>query len=415
VLVLKKLFSAFLFAIIFGGVIFVSTVDATTKIQGIIVSDTIWAKAKSPYNLTGNLAIEKGVTLTIEPGVTVNLNEYNIRVNGTLTAKGTSLNKIYFNGEADSYIRFTASSTGWNSQTGTGCMIENAVINTRIYASSASILLNNNTIARSIIIGGSSIVSKNTVAIDNPYSDRYGRPADPFEVAIAAQGTAFIVDNHVSGGFTKTAISISGSPTIMRNKISNAYGYGGHPGYGQSGIIISGEGNPIIKQNTITRSANGIHISGSPNPTILYNNIESITSFNLYMGSRTVNIDASNNWWGTTDTEEIERKIWDSDDDFNLGRVNYTPFLTKPDPHAMPDPNAPIPTPNTSPSPSSPTPSNAPSDSQNTITHDQTGSQAISQFGLGWTEVGLFTVAGVIIALLIVNIIYLKRRRTASG
>ncbi len=44
---------------------------------------------------------------------------------------------------------------------------------------------------------------------------------------------------------------------------------------------------------------------------------------------------------------------------------------------------------------------------------DQTGTQVtVSQSGVGWTEVGLFTVAGIIIALLIVNVVYMKRRRT---
>lgn len=40
--------------------------------------------------------------------------------------------------------------------------------------------------------------------------------------------------------------------------------------------------------------------------------------------------------------------------------------------------------------------------------------QSNTQSGLGWVEVGLFAVAGIIIALLIVNIVYMKRRRMAS-
>jgi hypothetical protein len=51
------------------------------------------------------VAVNNGVTLTIEPGVTVNLNSFYIRVNGTLTARGTDNDKISFNG---GYIVFTS-------------------------------------------------------------------------------------------------------------------------------------------------------------------------------------------------------------------------------------------------------------------------------------------------------------------
>ena len=42
------------------------------------------------------------------------------------------------------------------------------------------------------------------------------------------------------------------------------------------------------------------------------------------------NIDATNNWWGTTDTGEIDAGIHDAKDDSNLGLVTYQPFLTQP-------------------------------------------------------------------------------------
>ena len=95
---------------------------------------------------------------------------------------------------------------------------------------------------------------------------------------------------------------------------------------GQAGIMVSGDASPIILQNTITECANGIYVSGSPTPTIVNNNIESITSFNLYMASR-INVDVANNWWGTTDTAVIDQKIWDFNDDFNLGKVELCSIL----------------------------------------------------------------------------------------
>ena len=67
---------------------------------------------------------------------------------------------------------------------------------------------------------------------------------------------------------------------------------------------------------------------------------------------------------GTTDTAVIDQKIWDYEDDFDLGKVNYAPFLTEANPEAKPDPNAPIPTPAPEQTPTpelTPTPSQEPS------------------------------------------------------
>jgi parallel beta-helix repeat protein len=347
-------------------------VKADTNVSGIINTDTTWTKANSPYNLTGNIAIDEGMTLIIEPGVTVNLNSYYIRVNGTLTARGSSTDKIYFDGGS---VEFTSSSTGWNEQTGTGSVIENAIINATLQLGNTSPMINKNTIMKSIYVGGGSpIISKNTIAIVTP-SDWLGRPSYlSIAIGIGNENTALIIDNTISGHLDNTAISISGgSPTIQRNQISNSYGYGGDSGYWQSGISISGNSSPIIKQNTITKNAVGISFEGSPTPTINNNNIEENSNYNLRMKpSVQVDINAANNWWGTTETATIDQKIYDYNDDFNLGKVNYTPFLTEPNSQAVPNPNAPTPTlapttpPTSSPS-KSPTPSQEPQQPDLTI------------------------------------------------
>jgi parallel beta-helix repeat protein len=349
-----------LFSLMFVGNMTVGTVQGYEAVSGIITSDTIWTKANSPYNLTGNVVIDEGVTLTIAPGVTVNLNGYYIRVNGTLTAKGTSLDNILFN---DGSIKFTPSSSSWNEQTGTGSIIEKSIINSLLATGGGSPTIINNEITESITVGGSSpVISKNAIDITGSawLSSTIG-------IWIVEENSAYISDNTISGSFDTAAIQINGgSPTIERNLISNNYGYGSSENYHQTGILISNNAKPIIKQNTITNNAVGISIEGSPTPTISNNNIEENSNYNLRMklGAQ-VDIAADNNWWGTTDTAEIDQKIYDSNDDFELGEVDYTPFLTAANSAAMPDPNAPTPTlvptspPTESPS-TSPTPSQEP-------------------------------------------------------
>jgi parallel beta-helix repeat protein len=350
-----------------AGTLQLGTAQVATEVTGIITSDTMWTKENSPYNLTGNMAIDKGVTLTIEPGVTVNLNGYYIRVNGTLTARGTSTDNIYLNAAADGYIEFTASSAGWNSQTSTGSIIENAVVNSLLATGGGSPTIINNKITESITLGGNSpIISKNTIDVTGSewLSTTIG-------VWIVEENSAYISDNTISGSFDTTAIQIDGgSPTIERNRISNNYGYGSSEDYHQVGILISSNASPIIKQNTITKNAVGVSLDGSPMPTIINNNIEENSNYNLRMKPGVqVNIASAYNWWGTTDTATIDQKIYDYNDDFDLSKVNYTPFLTEPNPQAMPDPNAPTPTLTPTPPPTdspstSPTPSQEPQQTQ---------------------------------------------------
>ena len=61
------------FAVIAIGIAGV-TASGPTYVSGIILSDTTWTVADSPYIVTGNILVKNGVTLTIEPDVAVKFN-----------------------------------------------------------------------------------------------------------------------------------------------------------------------------------------------------------------------------------------------------------------------------------------------------------------------------------------------------
>ncbi len=319
-----------------------------TQFSGIISQDTIWTKANSPYNLAGDIQVATGVTLTIEAGTTINLNSYNIEVDGTFYARGTSVNQIAFNGNpqfsyAADKITFTKTSTDWNEQKSSGCIIENAVLNQTHIEINNSMKLNNATVTfpdsssglRTIYIPvGSPTISNNTIL---PGGNQ----------ALFSGGSAMIVNNTIIGGFN-FGIELegvfnfglnTGTVTVSNNNITDVYGVNIAIDNGCSGTIIiernfvegviyvglQSGGNPpfqaIIQNNTILT---GMYLQS--NATIIYNNIlHNNTSYSIYNKDGRVN--ASYNWWGTIDPNAIEQSIIN---EYTVSNVNYTPFLTSP-------------------------------------------------------------------------------------
>jgi parallel beta-helix repeat protein len=339
-------------AILISGLVLASamhfgTVQAATEVRGIISSDTTWTKSNSPYILTGPVGIPEGVTLTIEPGVTVYLNDAYLIVNGTLSARGTTASKISLivNGTSLGFlygyipaIQFRSTSTSWNEQTNTGSIIENAIVSSTQESHTISIIntspkINNNVLIntggqRGIWIEGAAapIISNNNIT--------------SIFAGITISGLLFsnisenpqISGNIISG--CEVGIEVySGSPIIEHNLIMNN---NGNKINGNGGIRVDYVGTtPIIRNNTIVKNSVGINVLDSASPTIEFNNIydNKEHSIYLYSGSGS-NVNATYNWWGTTDASEINQTIYDFKVDFNLGTVTFVPFLTALNPEA---------------------------------------------------------------------------------
>lgn len=133
----------------------------------------------------------------------------------------------------------------------------------------------------------------------------------------------------------------SASPTIRYNILG--------PNPAHAGIVIAG-GNPIIEHNHFVETgAMIIILEGTENPIIMYNTFEKegalmlgcasgkIENNNIYCTILSPNncpvesLDLSNNYWGTTDKELLYKRLVEPDDpDMKSGRkIIYEPYLTE--------------------------------------------------------------------------------------
>jgi len=204
---MKRLSKALLVVLLLCALLSISAkiVDAT-DITGTVSSSVTWTKNGSPYRLTGNLTVASGATLTVEPGVTIQIpSNCILQVNGTLVARGTSSEKIRFNGGDVSL-----------SEGSSSCIIENTIFD-----------------CTNLIVASSAKIKDNTLI---------GRASsESFEAVLITGGAPIISNNLIYGADSQRGMRITGgSPSITQNGIM--------------GMIISEGSNMdavVISHNTI--------------------------------------------------------------------------------------------------------------------------------------------------------------------
>jgi hypothetical protein len=233
--------------------------QASTPVIGILNSDTTWTKANSPYTLTGPTAVNKGVTLTIEPGVTVNLNGYYIQVNGTLTASGTSKNKIEFK---SGNILFTSISNGWNSQTTSGSILEYCVLDNTTLTSTPALKLDNDQATSQVSVGDNSLISNNKLTNGLSVGDFSSVDGNILFKQVTVGNNSQVTHNTVSGGEVTTGSSCTvsyntlGKPSAEVSSSLNAVSVGASTVISNNQITGAVSGMPSeISYNTITGGA----------------------------------------------------------------------------------------------------------------------------------------------------------------
>lgn len=335
---LKKALIAYLFSVIVLGFVIteihskvtsvITLGDASTTVGGVISEDATWTFENSPYLLVDDVIVAQGVTLTIEPGVIINLDFWSLRVDGTLCAIGNETKRIRI------YTRerplTSCTSRIYFSESSINCVIKYAEVD--IYGGGGygirggSPTISNNVMRFSGcdagIVATGGIVSNNTIIV-NAYR------------GIVACGSASILYNIIAGGsYADVAIGAGGlkddfpgshNPIIVGNLITNF-----RSDIGRAAITFYG-GKPYIANNTILKSFRAVSfpsfsdLSEIDQVRIIFNNVYG----NVEVGKSDprITINLTHNWWGTTNTSIIDTRIWDQKDDRSLCLINYTPFL----------------------------------------------------------------------------------------
>jgi hypothetical protein len=280
----------------------VASGDIGSQVGGTITSDTTWTAANSPYIVTSTIIIPENVILTLEPGVTVTAQPSigkMFLINGFIQAHGNATDKIVFDGKGDSTIFETNHPINTGSADLDYCIIKNGqnafwFDNTGFFNltnSELSNLSNESKLwypAQDVYIEFNTFTNTSGIEIGtDDYSTPLGTVYIKYNLFNDNQG--YIINNFASYGLSKTYVN------------HNSFA-------GTSGEIL------IVEEN-----------------------------------STTADMDASQNYWGTSDTLIIDSMIHDNNDNESCNSfINYLPILDAPD---LEVPIAPTPTPTPEPLP----------------------------------------------------------------
>jgi len=333
--------------------------DATlTVMSGTTV---LISAGRDDQNRGSAMNVSESDKKTLGPLWTEEYAKSHIEINGRIVAIGTP----------DAMIVFTSDSTNpsfadWSGiELRPGSRMEYCIVE---YAGRAGVgiwsnipkddsVLISNSIVRHILMGGISLGGTTCArVISNEVSDcgSEGIAVDPgggapyigyntvkhSTVGIATlPGSFAVIENNTLIDNTQGILSRA-KDTIKHNHISSPtrqiheQSYMGHtfpyvvapPVIEFIGIVVAEHCSATIELNNIVSNDVGILIGpgGNPPQTLKNNNVYD-NDVNI-SNHTALDVDARQNWWGTIDTEVIEEKIWDSNDDMGIGKVSYQPI-----------------------------------------------------------------------------------------
>ncbi|MEO9869178.1 right-handed parallel beta-helix repeat-containing protein [Ekhidna sp.] len=217
-----------------------------TPVSGTLSVNTTWSLVNSPYELTGDVTVSTGITLTIEPGTEIHFSSGDdLFVNGTLIAEGTATDSIRFIGEI-------SDDGGIDLLQGSGASTFSYIsafefgdnISTRGYAihvrtaSNVQITHSRFDESRGVVkVYDGATPTLDQLTITNAFTAIYVENGHP------------IISNSIIDGTDRTGIYLLDTATVQNNVISN-----NGDNLNWAGIHIDAAIVPIIENNTFSGS-----------------------------------------------------------------------------------------------------------------------------------------------------------------
>ena len=365
--------------ILFAGVLLsLSTFNAQTNVSGGIYQNTTWTLANSPYQVNGSIVVFPGNTLTVEPGVTILINNANaqniyIETRGTLNLVGTDQLPITVRTTTDTtnigWQGFICTSSQGGSLTADRFRISNA---TTPFAYEAPLSLYQYTNCRfshcgqAVTLGNETILNDcqfrgNTTAV---YGWSFFTINNCFfkdnETAINAYSTAFTMTNSTflennlgltfsAGVFDSMYIAdciFQNNVTALSNPnngkiqncsfLDNTIGIQGsyvceikNNTFNYNELAVNVSALTALTNNEINNNTGGVRISdissASNAPIITNNEICGNINFNVDNNTN-VNYSLLSNCFCDLDSSGIEQYLLDGYDDITKGLINYQVF-----------------------------------------------------------------------------------------
>ncbi|MCM1990606.1 NosD domain-containing protein [Oceanirhabdus seepicola] len=243
-----------------------------TEVSELISKSTTWSKKYSPYIVEGNVLVDEGATLKIQPGVEVIFDgNYYLDIKGKIIAQGSEKENIKFSSGTNIRWKGIKIESAYNKMK--YCVVEN---------------------------------SENGVHLK--YETAHSNTIDKCK----------LINNDVG-------ISLELCYSSESNKIQNCI-----LAYNEIGVNIKGSEYTTISNCNITNNNIGIYQGVCLKKNyIRRNNIYNNDEYNLQVDTKNANDQYFfyYNYWGTTDKEEIEEMIFDFYDDYEYTKVRYEPYL----------------------------------------------------------------------------------------
>lgn len=307
------------------------SVQASTAVTGSIATTT-WTVANSPYYITARATVERGNTLTIEPGVIVKFDDgASLTVAGNLVADGTADDAIVFTSlKDDSYGGDTngdGTATSPTFQDWNGVVFAwQRVAPTGQFDYVTMQYGGGEENSGMLALNSGNITISHSTFRYSAYASVYAY--EPTNLAI--DHTEFDVTGS-SGAYTMVGVGTVSTSSFIGGELdaSEMVAVTDNTFTGADYAISLISASTVVTGNRITGNSNGIYWLGTTGtPTITGNAIYNNSSYGFTNFSASYEVPIEDNWWGDVSGPYHETLNSSGLGDRIYGNVDFDPWLT---------------------------------------------------------------------------------------